>query len=74
MAWYLGSSRTDLVNRGSCISLLMPASIAVSEPLDALFFFFIPPYCHQPFVESVRNSSLGRRAPVQSGPRKCDQY
>jgi hypothetical protein len=42
--WYLGSSRTDFVNRGSCISLLMSAIVALAGLLGCLLFFFILPY------------------------------
>jgi hypothetical protein len=43
MTWYLGSSRTDFANRGSCISLLMPAIVALAT-LSCLPFFFILSY------------------------------
>jgi hypothetical protein len=41
--WYLGSSRTDFVNRGSCISLLMRATLASAVLLGCLLFFLIQP-------------------------------
>jgi hypothetical protein len=43
MTWYLGSSRTDFANRGSRISLSMPAIVALAESLSCLLFFFILP-------------------------------
>jgi hypothetical protein len=37
--WYLGSSRTDFVNRGSCISLFTLAILVLSVSIEFLFFF-----------------------------------
>jgi hypothetical protein len=64
--WYFGSSRTDLANRGSCISLLMSAIVALAGLLGCLLFFLILRYDTDPEQKSVRNSST-RRVPLQSG-------
>jgi hypothetical protein len=42
--WSLPSLRTDSVNRGFCISLLILAIVVLAGPLDSLFCFFILPY------------------------------
>jgi hypothetical protein len=43
--WSLPSLRTDSVNRGFCISLLILAIVVLANFLGLfLFFFFIPPY------------------------------
>jgi hypothetical protein len=42
--WYLRSSRTDFANRGSCISFLMPAIVALAGTFGSLFFFLIHSY------------------------------
>jgi hypothetical protein len=37
--WYLGSLRTDFVNRGSCISFFTLAILVLSVSIEFLFFF-----------------------------------
>jgi hypothetical protein len=43
--WSLPSLRTDSVNRGFCISILILAIVVLADSLELfLFFFIIPPF------------------------------
>jgi hypothetical protein len=42
--WSLSSFRTDSVNRGFCISLLILAIVVLADSLGLFLFFFIQPY------------------------------
>ena len=71
--WYLGSSRTDSVNRGFCISLLTLA-IVVLAGLTKLFLFFIIPYvdtdCRQNLFATAHVGDVCRSSLVT---RRCEQ-
>jgi hypothetical protein len=43
-SWYPESSRTDFANRGSCISLLISAIVALAGTFGSLFLFLIQSY------------------------------